>query len=106
MFFYELTTKTIVDDNFFMRSALSIAYEVKGALPDEYQDRIDSIIESIKFAAPEMMGIHAQRINDFVNNITNYPPKEEWEFKVIAALMDISVEELKNSVLKDVHTSF
>ena len=28
--------------------------------------------------------------------------KKEWEFKVVAALMDISVDELKNSVLRDV----
>jgi len=83
-----------------MRSVVELATQVMKALPHKYKGHIDNIIGTMKFGVPEV--VYVQKINDFVNKIAAYPPVEDWEHEAFAALMDISVKELKDSVLADV----
>jgi len=83
------------------RTALEIALQMKysnGILCDEHATQLNDLISSIKYAAPEMEQYWIGRLSWFVSSIVPNPPTEDWHYRLIAALINSTENEVKLQV--------
>ena len=72
------------------RNGYEVTAQIKEVLPEKYHPLIE-IITSNPYRAPELM---FPLLNELINKIVPFPPKEEWQWKAVSILMDKSREEL------------
>lgn len=76
------------------RSFLKIAEDVMSNIPNEYKDKFKSTMSSLYFAAPEIQYLHFEKFQAVFNDVIPFPLTEDWHKSAVAALMNISVEEV------------
>lgn len=81
---------------------LVILEQVREVILDVYYPTIDEIIKEVK--STENVGNQIKYLAEltvFVNQIVSAPPEEDWEFETVAALVNRSVEEIKEDLVKE-----
>ncbi len=81
------------------RDFIAVARAVKRAIPDSEEAShltIDSLINSVGFAAPELHNSFWATLSDEVNRVVGPPPlKHAWMIHTVAALIDKTEDETR-----------
>lgn len=79
-----------------MRNPSEVATAIAQVVPDEDKERFEWLARDLSFKAPEQAASSFQRIGNMVNSIILKPfISEDWQFKTVALLMDISENEAR-----------
>lgn len=82
------------------RNPMQTAMNIKSLLPqymlDEYAVELDKFIKDVYYKAPEQWAAYWNYLGTMVNDMVGPPPIHEgWQLAVVAELMEITVEEVK-----------
>lgn len=79
------------------RTVDEVVSQVMDAIPENQKTRFKSVLESLKFSAPENKFLHFERFEEIFNDIIPYPPQEDWHFSAVAALLNQNVEDVRTN---------
>jgi hypothetical protein len=79
-----------------MRNSAEILDQVKTALDGRFDKEFKSLLNDFFYMAPELEQQKIQKINFFIQRYIPYPPIEDWQINVVAALMNITPEKVKD----------
>ncbi len=78
------------------RHPISVAHQIKKVIPVRHQSRVDSMIRSFSYKAPEQVGECWLILTDFVNEMVPCPPHEVklmWQKKAVSILVDRQLDD-------------
>lgn len=85
-----------------MRNLGTVIDNIIRLLPDNVREdnihAFKSMIESIRYSAPEMEGFWWQEAQSLISSMVKPIPTEDWEYAVISEFTTVPVEKIKQDV--------